>query len=85
MTTNHEPSIVVGRFVVSPLVTASDCGRFAASVAIRSGHGSASHHRVLRFAPRFRSRDSARRYAVDHGIAHASALSQQEIQWPKKN
>jgi len=54
-------------------------------VAIRSGHGSASHHRVLRFAPRFRSRDSARRYAVDHGIAHASALSQQEIQWPRKN
>ncbi|HEX6018026.1 MAG TPA: hypothetical protein VFZ28_07985 [Burkholderiaceae bacterium] len=78
MTTTHEPSIVVGKFVVSPLVTATDSGRYAASVVIRSGKGSASHHRVLRFVPRFHSRDSARRYAVDHGIAHASALAQRE-------
>jgi hypothetical protein len=32
---------------------------------------------VLRFVPRFASRDSARRYAVHHGVAHASALHQQ--------
>jgi hypothetical protein len=78
MTIKHENSIVVGKFVVSPLVTTTDSGRFAASVVIRSGKGRATHHRVLRFVPRFNSRDSARRYAVDHGVAHAAALTQQE-------
>jgi hypothetical protein len=77
--TSLEFPIVVGRFVVSPLVTATDTGRYAASVVIRSGKGRGTHHRVLRFAPRFDSHDSARRYAVDHGVAHASALTQQEI------
>jgi hypothetical protein len=78
MITAHELSIVVGKFLVSPLVTATDTGRYAASVVIRSGQGRGTHHRVLRFVPRFQSRDSARRYAVDHGVAHASALTQQE-------
>ena len=78
MTTIHEPSIVVGQFVVSPLVTATDSGRYAASVVIRSGKGRATHHRVLRFVPRFHSRDSAHSYAVDHGVAHAASLVQQE-------
>jgi hypothetical protein len=77
--TSQEPPIVVGRFVVSPLVTATDTGRYAASAVIRSGKGRTTHHRVLRFVPRFDSRDRARRYAVDHGVAHASALTQQEI------
>ena len=77
MTTNHEQSIVVGKFVVSPLTTATDSGRFAASAVIRSGHGRGTHHRVLRFAPRFNTRDGARRYAVEHGVAHAAALLQQ--------
>ena len=78
MTIKHEHSLVVGKFVVSPLVTTTDSGRFAASVVIRSGKGRATHHRVLRFVPRFTSRDSAQRYAVDHGVAHAAALTQQE-------
>jgi hypothetical protein len=34
---------------------------------------------VLRFVPRFHSRDRARRYAVEHGVAHASVLNQKEI------
>jgi hypothetical protein len=76
MITTHDTSIVVGKFLVSPLVTATDSGRYAASAVIRSGQGRATHHRVLRFVPRFRSRDSARRYAVDHGVAHASAMLQ---------
>lgn len=76
MTTSHETSIVVGKFVVSPLVTATDSGRYAASAVICSGQGRGTHHRVLRFVPRFASRDSARRYAVHHGVAHASALHQ---------
>jgi len=79
MHTSHETAIAVGRFVVSPLVTPTDSGRYAASAVIRSGHGRATHHRVLRFVPRFQTRDSARRYAVEHGVAHASALNQKEI------
>jgi len=78
MTTNQEPAVAVGKFVVSPLVTATDSGRYAASAVIRSGRGCSTHHRVLRFVPRFNSRDSARSYAVEHGIAHASALTQQQ-------
>jgi hypothetical protein len=78
MSTTHEPSVVVGKFVVSPLITATESGRFAASVVIRSGRGRATHHRVLRFVPRFHSRDIARRYALDHGVAHATALTQRE-------
>jgi hypothetical protein len=79
MTTDHETSIVVGKFVVSPLTTATDSGRFAASAVIRSGRGHGTHHRVLRFVPRFSTRDGARHYAVEHGVAHASALQRQEI------
>ena len=75
---NTEPAIPVGKYVVSPLVTATGSGRYAASAAIRSGHGVGTHHRVLRFVPRFTSREKARRYAVEHGIAHASALLQKE-------
>jgi len=69
MIISHEKSIAVGKYLVSPLITRTDSGRFAASVAIRSGHGSATHHRVLRFVPRFDTSAKARRYAVDQGIA----------------
>jgi hypothetical protein len=69
MITNQEHAISVGKYLVSPLVTRTDGGSFVASVAIRSGHGSATHHRVLRFVPRFDTRASARRYAVDQGMA----------------
>ena len=76
MITSHETLIAVGQFVVSPLVTPTDSGRYAASAVIRSGRGRSTHHRVLRFVPRFSSRESAQRYAVEHGVAHASALIQ---------
>ena len=80
MTNNQEAVITVGQFFVSPLVTSTDSGRYAASAVIRSGMGRSTHHRVLRFVPRFNSRESARRYAVEHGVAHACALNQpQEI------
>jgi hypothetical protein len=74
-TTIHEHPIVVGRFVVSPLVTTTETGRYAASVVIRSGQGLGTHHRVLRFVPRFDTRAGARRYAVENGVAHARALN----------
>jgi hypothetical protein len=75
MKTIQENTFTVGKFLVSPIITRTDSGRFAASVSIRSGRGSATHHRVLRFVPRFDSRDSAQRYAVDHGLAWAQRTS----------
>ena len=71
----HEKTIAVGKYLVSPLITRTETGRYAASVSIRSGEGSATHHRVLRFVPRFDSRDHARRYAVDEGLAWLQRLS----------
>lgn len=78
----QENTFVVGKYLVSPLVTRTDSGRYAASVAIRSGHGSATHHRVLRFAPRFDTRDVARRYAVDHGLAWLQCTSLKSTRSP---
>jgi len=69
MKTTKQDTFTVGKYLVSPLVTRTDSGRYAASVSIRSGQGSATHHRVLRFVPRFDTRDVAQRYAVDHGLA----------------
>jgi hypothetical protein len=77
MNTYQDTVIAVGQFVVSPLVTATETGRFAASAVICSGRGRGTHHRVLRFVPRFNTRVGAQRYAVEHGIAHAQSLIQQ--------
>ena len=75
MKTKHDKTFAVGKYLVSPLVTRTESGRYAASVSIRSGHGSATHHRVLRFVPRFDTRDGAQRYAVDHGMAWLQSTS----------
>jgi len=61
-------SIAVGKYLVSPLIKTQDDGRFAASVSIRSGHGSGTTDRVMRFTPRFRSHAAAVRYAIDEGL-----------------
>jgi hypothetical protein len=61
-------SISVGKYLVSPLVKHLDDGGFAASVSIRSGRGSGTHDRVMRFTPRFRSHAAAVRYAVNEGL-----------------
>jgi hypothetical protein len=62
-------SVAVGKYLVSPLVKNLGDGRFAASVSIRSGHGSGMHDRVMRFVPYFASHAAALRYAVDEGLA----------------
>ena len=61
-------SIAVGKYLVSPLIKDLDDGRYAASVSIRSGRGSGTHDRVMRFTPSFASHASAVRYAIDHGL-----------------
>lgn len=65
-------SISVGKYLVSPLIKTQDDGRFAASVSIRSGHGSGTTDRVMRFTPRFRSHAAAVRYAVEQGLGWVS-------------
>ena len=88
MMTTPEKTFAVGKYLVSPLITRTDSGRYAASVSIRSGQGSATHHRVLRFVPRFDTPDSAQRYAVDQGLAWLQRTSDspsKELAWPKKN
>ena len=68
MTITHEENFWVGKYLVSPLTRLTDAGNYAASVSIRSGRGSGTHDRVFRFAPRFATREGARRYAVEQGI-----------------
>jgi hypothetical protein len=44
-------------------------GRYAASVSIRTGHGSTTHDRFMRFVPLFDTAHAAIRYATDQGLA----------------
>ena len=62
-------SIEVGKYLVSPIIKTQEDGSFAASVSIRSGRGMASHDRVMRFTPSFRSQRAAIRYATAEGLA----------------
>ena len=60
--------IAVGKYLVSPLARHQEDGRYAASVSIRSGRGSAMHDRVMRFVPRFADRAQALAYATEEGL-----------------
>ena len=60
--------IAVGKYLVSPLAKSQGEGLYAASVSIRSGRGSATHDRVLRFSGLFDSAASAVQYATEHAL-----------------
>lgn len=60
--------IAVGKYLVSPLAKPQGEGRYAASVSIRSGKGSATHDRVMRFSGLFDSAASALQYATEHAL-----------------
>ena len=60
--------IAVGKYLVSPLAKQQGEGLFAASVSIRSGRGSASHDRVMRFNGLFDSAAAALHYATEHAL-----------------
>lgn len=70
MTISHNTTaeMAVGKYLVSPLAKAQGEGRFAASVSIRSGKGSATHDRVMRFIGLFDSAASALQYATEHAL-----------------
>ncbi|MFM8609434.1 MAG: hypothetical protein ACKOCJ_03080 [Burkholderiaceae bacterium] len=59
---------LIGNHLISPLSRQDETGHHRASVSIRSGRGSTSHDRVMRFAPCFDSRDGALRYAAEQGL-----------------
>lgn len=63
----------VGKYLVSPLTRLDADGGYTASVSIRSGRGSATHDRVFRFVPSFKSRREAARYASRQGLAWVKA------------
>nr|WP_310734645.1 hypothetical protein [Azohydromonas caseinilytica] len=63
-----DTSIRVGKYLVSPLTRALGQDRYAASVSIRSGRGSATHDCVLRFTPEFDSGEAALHYATAQGL-----------------
>ena len=67
--------LLLGRYRVSPLARQLDCGAYAASVSIRSGHGQGTSDRVVRFVPRFATSDSALRYALAQGRRLLSGLA----------
>ncbi len=63
----------VGKYLISPLCKRLEDGRWAASVSIRSGRGSGTLDRVLRFVPRFGTDEEALRYAADQGLTWVCA------------
>ncbi len=62
-------SLTLGRYRIAACPVALPGGRFAAQVAIASGHGSASTARVMRFVDDFASHDDAVRYAQAQGLS----------------
>nr|WP_307726764.1 hypothetical protein [uncultured Caldimonas sp.] len=68
---------------MSPLTRQAHCGRYAASVSIRSGRGSTTHDRVLRFVPVFDSRDEAARYATAQGLAWLDGRTSSALRGPR--
>lgn len=65
---NDHTKIAVGKYLVSPLAKEQSEGRYAASVSIRSGRGSGTHDRVLRFSGLFDSAAAAVHYATEHAM-----------------
>jgi len=59
----QETSQQIGKYFVSSSTRPADGGRYAASLSIRSGRGTMTHDRVMRFEPTFRSRGQALRFA----------------------
>lgn len=72
LTLNTDNTIAIGKYLVSPLSKRLADGQYAASVSIRSGRGSASTDRVMRFKGSFFTEGAAQRYACEQGIVWVS-------------
>ena len=62
-------SLDIGKYRISPFCNPLADGWFRASVSIRSGHGSATHDRVLRLLPYFNTELAATQFALHEGLA----------------
>jgi hypothetical protein len=67
MNSDHT-KIEVGKYLVSPLAKPQGTGQYAASVSIRSGRGSGTHDRVMRFNALFDTAAAALHYATEHAM-----------------
>jgi hypothetical protein len=66
---NTRPTqLAVGKYLVSPLAKPQGEGRYVASVSIRSGKGSATHDRVMRFSGLFDNAAAALQYATEQAL-----------------
>lgn len=61
-------SLQVGKYLVSPLTRPTHSGHYAAVVSIRSGFGSMTHDRVMRFEPVFDTPQQASRFATEQAL-----------------
>ena len=66
--TMNDNKIEIGKYLISPTARQQGEGRYAASVSIRSGRGSGTHDRVLRFNGIFDSAAAAVHYATEHAM-----------------
>jgi len=73
---SNNNSVSIGKYRVSALSKRLDDGAYSASVSIRSGHGSASTDRVMRFIPQFESESAAQSYAHAQGLIWVHQTSQ---------
>jgi len=64
--------LTLGRYRIAALSRELPCRRFAAQVAIASGHGSASTARLMRFEDDFATGADAIRYAEAQGLSWAA-------------
>lgn len=69
-----DKTFLVGKYRISPQSKQTESGAYAASLSIRSGHGSGSHDRIFRFVPQFDSNEAALQYALaqSHGLIGGS-------------
>ncbi len=61
-------SVQIGKFRVSPMADRQPDGSFVPCVSIRSGQGSASLERIVRFVHRFATQHAAEIYALKQGL-----------------
>jgi len=64
-----QKSLQIGKYRVTPPIKRLEDGRYAQSVSIRTGRGSATHDRVLRLTPFFHTPQAAMRHATNQGLA----------------
>lgn len=73
---SSRPSVAIGKYQVSSLSKRLDDGGYRASVSIRSGRGSATTDRVMRFTHRFDSEPAAHLYAHEQGMIWVAQTGQ---------